>query len=222
MAKKSVEKETTMQEKIAHILLKTRAVALSPAKPFTFSSGIKSPIYCDNRKLLGFPKERKWIIDAFVQQVSNGNYGAIVGTATAGIPWSAWVAEALSLPMAYVRSAAKKHGKNQQIEGIVTSGQKIALFEDLISTGGSVYTAYEALQSVGVQKVDIFAIFTYSMESSKALLQGVQVTALSTFLILLECAREDKYISAEEYAVARAWHDDPLTYYANTIEKDPH
>ncbi|MEM1270686.1 MAG: orotate phosphoribosyltransferase, partial [Bacteroidota bacterium] len=142
---------TQHAEQIAAALLRIEAVSFSPADPFTWASGLRSPVYCDNRVTLAYPDVRRLIRDGFVQLIRSAGVlpDVIVGTATAGIPHAAWVAEALDLPMAYVRSKAKAHGRENQIEGRVVAGQRAVVIEDLISTGGSSIAAAEALQAVG-------------------------------------------------------------------------
>lgn len=156
-------------EQIAKHLLDIQAVILRPDDPFTWSSGLRAPIYCDNRLTLAYPNIRKTIAHSFVELIEQryGNVDVIAGTATAGIPHAAWVSDALNLPMVYVRGSAKSHGKQQQIEGKVQPGQKAVVIEDLISTGGSVLTAVKALQDAGVDVVGVAAIFTYQLQQSE-------------------------------------------------------
>ncbi len=129
-----------MEHIIANNLLEIKAVSLRPNEPFTWASGIKSPIYCDNRLVLSFPQKRKIVVDAFVERIQSEypDVQALMGTATAGIPWAAMVADQMELPMGYVRSSNKSHGKGNKIEGKIEQGMKVVIVEDLISTGGSV------------------------------------------------------------------------------------
>src|SRR5699024_4347110 len=158
--KMSIEKE------VAKKLLEIQAVSLNPNHPFTWASGIKSPIYCDNRITLGYPEVRKLIAKNLVKKIED-NYPeaeVIAGTATAGIPHAAWVAELMELPMVYIRGKKKDHGKTNQIEGVLKSGQKMVIVEDLISTGGSVLEAYQAAVDAGAEVLGVVAIFTYELQ----------------------------------------------------------
>ena len=152
-----------MQQKAAEILLKVKAVFLRPEQPFTWASGIKSPIYCDNRLVLSYPAERTAIKEGMVQLIKEKypEVQVIMGTATAGIPMAALTADVMGLPMGYVRSDAKKHGKQNQIEGRIEPGQKVVIVEDLISTGGSVKTVVNALREAGDDILCVESIFTY-------------------------------------------------------------
>lgn len=150
---------------LAQQLLNIQAVQLRPDAPFTWASGIVSPIYCDNRLILGHPSLRKQVILAFVDKIKEKfpQTEAILGTATAGIPHAALIAEQMELPMGYVRGTAKGHGKGNQIEGIVPDGQKVVVIEDLISTGGSSIECVEVLQNAGCKVLGVVAIFTYNL-----------------------------------------------------------
>ena len=149
-----------MAKQIAQSLLEIEAVSLSPNDPFTWSSGIKSPIYCDNRVTLGYPSVRREIRDGLVEliQTQFGEVEVISGTATAGIPHAAYISETLNLPMNYVRSKSKSHGKQNQIEGAQSEGKKVVVVEDLISTGGSSITAVDALKEAGAEVIGVVAI----------------------------------------------------------------
>ena len=157
-----------MKKKIAANLLSIGAVSLQPETPFTWASGIKSPIYCDNRLTLGYPEIRKNIATGLVQLIEEkfGTVDVIAGTATAGIPHAAWTSDLMNLPMVYVRSSAKGHGKGNQIEGPITAGQKVVVVEDLISTGGSVITCVEALREACCEVVGVVSIFTYNLPAA--------------------------------------------------------
>ena len=161
--------ENTMKHIIAEKLLEINAVALKPNDPFTWTSGLRSPIYCDNRLTLSYPAVRREIAEG-LQTLILENFPeaeVIAGTATAGIPHAAWVSELLKEPMCYVRSNAKGHGKGNQIEGKVEKGQKVVVVEDLISTGGSVITAVQALREAGCEVLGVVSIFTYGLEKGK-------------------------------------------------------
>ncbi len=157
-----------MELRTAEILLDVGAVELSPEAPFTWASGIESPIYCDNRKIIGDIQARNEIADAFASVIREHMPEAevIAGTSTAGIPHAAFVSERLQLPMCYVRGSKKKHGKGNQIEGADISGKKVVLIEDLISTGGSSIEAAEALKESGAEVLKVVGIFTYGLPQS--------------------------------------------------------
>ncbi|AKG73725.1 orotate phosphoribosyltransferase [Salinicoccus halodurans] len=157
-----------MKERIAEILLDINAVELRPDEPFTWSSGIISPIYCDNRKVIGDVDARAVIADAFTEMIRMYAPEAevIAGTSTAGIPHAAYISERMNLPMCYVRGSKKKHGKGNQIEGADVAGKKVVVIEDLISTGGSSLEAAETLSENGAEVLNIIAIFTYGIEKA--------------------------------------------------------
>src|SRR5690242_517569 len=155
---------STTAHEIAATLLRAGAVHLRPEQPFTFASGLRSPIYCDNRLLIGDVVARRQVIAAFVACCAGADI--IAGTATAGIPWAAWAAEALGRPMAYVRGAAKGHGRGRQIEGAGVAGQRVVLLEDTVSTGESVLAAAAALRAEGAELVRCVCIFTWGWQST--------------------------------------------------------
>lgn len=200
-------------ETVAKILLELKAVSLNVKKPFRYSSGVLSPIYTDCRILMSYPNERKQIRDIYIEEIkkSGVNFDVIAGTATAGIPHAAWVAEALNLPMIYVRGKAKDHGKGNRIEGIVKTGQVIAVIEDLISTGeSSIETAKAIRESDG--KVDyIFSIMTYGME--KALqnfeINNLKLISMTNLHDLLIEAEKLGYIENGDKAAVSEWIKDP-------------
>jgi orotate phosphoribosyltransferase len=204
---------TIMKKEIAKSLLDIEAVFLNASDPFTWSSGIKSPIYCDNRLTLSFPEVRKQISKGLEETIREAFPEAevIAGTATAGIPHAAWVSERMDLPMCYVRSKAKAHGKGNQIEGKVLKGQKVVVIEDLISTGGSCITAVEALKEAGCEVLGVAAIFTYELEKGRQLLDDAAIKAytLSDYSTLLDVALEKGIIKEEELHTLREWKDNP-------------
>ena len=154
------------KEQTAKILFDLKAVKINVKEPFTFSSGIKSPIYCDNRVILGYPEAREQIVQGFLDIIDTENTDVIAGVATAGISWAAFIAEKLGKPMAYVRSKPKGHGVGRQIEGAETAGKRVAVIEDLISTGGSSINAAEVLRNSGADSVEVKAIFSYNFKSA--------------------------------------------------------
>lgn len=183
-----------MKHEIAEQLLDIKAVFLQPNAPFTWSSGLKSPIYCDNRLTLSYPKVRKNIAAGLAELIKKNfpETEVVAGTATAGIPHAAWVSDILDLPMAYVRSKAKAHGKGNQIEGKVEKGQKVVVVEDLISTGGSVITAVNSLREAGCEVLGVVAIFTYELPKGKELLGEAEIKAysLTDYTSLLDVAQK--------------------------------
>jgi orotate phosphoribosyltransferase len=194
---------------VALALLQAQAVLLRPHEPFTFASGIKSPIYCDNRLLLGNVAARTVISDAFAAMV--GDAEVVAGTATAGIPWAAWVAERAAKPMAYVRSGAKAHGRGRQIEGASVAGKRVLLMEDTVSTGESAVTAIEALYSEGAASVSCACIFTYGWQATydRFVAAKAPLTALTTLVPVLDAAVSAGYIKAEQRATVEAWSANP-------------
>ena len=202
-----------MKHEIAGQLLDIKAVFLQPNNPFTWSSGLKSPIYCDNRLTLSYPAVRKTIAKGLASLIKEHfpETEVVAGTATAGIPHAAWVSDLLDLPMAYVRSKAKEHGKGNQIEGKVEKGQKVVVVEDLISTGGSVITAVKGLRDAGCDVLGVVSIFTYELPKGKEFLKEAEITAysLTDYSTLLEVAREKGYIEEADLASLNAWKENP-------------
>ncbi|MDE6754157.1 MAG: orotate phosphoribosyltransferase [Muribaculaceae bacterium] len=189
-------------KKVAAELLGIKAVFLSPANPFTWASGIKSPIYCDNRLILTAPKARKVVEEAIAATVKDKFPEAevLMGTSTAGIAHAAIAAWILDMPMGYVRSGNKDHGRGNRIEGKLEKGQKVVVIEDLISTAGSCIEVVEALREAGADVLGVVSIFTYGMQKGIDRLAAANVTnySLSNFDTLCEVAVEEKYITPEE------------------------
>ncbi|MFP3322156.1 orotate phosphoribosyltransferase [Planococcus sp. SIMBA_160] len=200
-----------MKKQIAQQLLSIGAVELRPNDPFTWASGVKSPIYCDNRLTMSYPAVRKAIADALAETIRREYPGAqvIAGTATAGIPHAAWVAERLDLPMVYVRSKPKGHGQSNLIEGKILPGQKAVVIEDLISKGGSVLQAAQALQDAGFEVAGIAAIFTYGLPQAEQAIQeaGFTFHTLTDFPALVEQAGEGGAIAAADLPMLSEWHE---------------
>ena len=198
---------------IAEYLLEIKAVVLSPQQPFTWASGLKSPIYCDNRKTLSYPKVRTFIKTAFSDIISEEFKDAdvIAGVATAGIPHGALVADVLNLPFVYVRDKPKGHGLENQIEGKLEKGQKVVVIEDLISTGGSSLKAVEALRAAGGEVLGLGAIFTYGFEKSVKAFEeaNCKFFTLSNYESLLDKAIENDYAKSEDKAELIKWYKDP-------------
>ncbi len=202
-----------LKQTIAEHLLEIKAVYLQPNDPFTWSSGMKSPIYCDNRLTLSYPHIRQDIARGLQQLIEEHFPGTelVAGTATAGIPHAAWVSDLLNLPMCYVRSKAKEHGKGNQIEGIASPGQKVVVVEDLISTGGSAITAAQALKDAGCEVLGIVSIFTYELAKGKEKLaaEGLASYSLSDYSTLIGVANEKGYINENELQKLTKWRENP-------------
>ncbi len=202
-----------MEKKIAKRLLEIKAVFLSPDEPFTWASGIKSPIYCDNRLTLSYPEIRTEIETAIAETVK-AKYPeaeALAGTSTAGIPHAAIAAHILGMPMAYVRASAKDHGRNNKIEGRLEKGTKVVVIEDLISTGGSVIDVVNALREAEVEVLGIVSIFTYGLARGIERLKeaNVENTSLSNYDALVEVAVESGYIKESDVKKLQAFRANP-------------
>jgi len=201
---------------IASYLLQIEAVALSPKQPFTWTSGIKSPIYCDNRLTMSYPEVREYIAESFAAVIRETYPDAevIAGTATAGIPHAAWVAQKLNLPMAYIRDKAKGHGKQNQIEGLIKPDQKVVVIEDLISTGGSSLKAALAVKEAGGQPLAVLAIFSYQLDKAvNAFAEaGIPLQSLSNYGALMEVALEQGKIESSDMESLKAWREDPSAF----------
>lgn len=202
----------TLASQIAADLLDIRAVYLKPEDPFVWASGIKSPIYTDNRITLSYPETRTLIEDGFVETIK-ANYPdveVIAGTATAGIPHGAIIADKMNLPFAYIRSKPKDHGAGNQIEGRVTKGQKMVIIEDLISTGGSVLDAAAAAIREGVEVLGVVAIFTYELPKAQANFEkaGVELLTLSNYSELIKVAKVKGYINADGLELLKRFKED--------------
>lgn len=206
----------TIGSKVAKNLLEIKAIQLQPATPFTWASGWKSPIYCDNRKTLSYPQSRALIRDAFVQAIKQTYPDAevIAGVATGAIAQAALVAEAMNLPMVYVRSSAKKHGMTNQIEGVLPEDAKVVVIEDLISTGGSSLAAVEALRNAGSNVLGMLAIFSYGFDVAVQNFKdnNCQLHTLSNYQTLIKEAVESKYIGNEEVYMLTAWRKNPAEW----------
>ena len=201
----------TIQHKLAKELLAIEAVALRPNDYFTWTSGIKSPIYCDNRITMSYPSIRREIAAGMVEVIKE-TYPAvevIAGTATAGIPHAAWVSELLDLPMIYVRDSAKKHGKTNQIEGRVLEGQKVVIIEDLISTGLSSLKVAKALREAGAEVLGVVAIFSYELTKAHEdfLQAGVEYITLTNYPVLVKEAVDSEYIHQEDVEKLLEWRN---------------
>lgn len=207
----------TLAKEIARDLLKIKAVYLKPEEPFTWASGIKSPIYTDNRVTLAYPETRTLIEDGFVEKIRAEfpDVEVIAGTATAGIPHGAIIADKMNLPFSYIRSKPKDHGAGNQIEGRVAPGQKMVVIEDLISTGGSVLDAIAAAKREGADVIGAAAIFTYELPKADKNFNdaGVKLVTLSNYTELIHLAEKEGYINAEGLALLKRFKEDQENWH---------
>jgi len=206
-------KNNEIAENIAAILLEIKAIKLSPLNPFTWASGLRSPIYCDNRVALSYPEKRSYIKNQLVETIKN-NYSdveVIVGVATAGIPQGALVAEEMGLPFVYVRSSAKAHGMTNKIEGKLDAEQKTVIIEDLISTGKSSLNAVDAIRNVGAEVLGMVAIFTYGLDIAVENFENsnCDLIALSDYNAMIKKAVADSYVTKEDEMSLLEWRKDP-------------
>lgn len=200
----------TLQNEIAHAMLKVGAVELNPTELFTWASGIKSPIYCDTRLTISDPVIRKQLANGLASLIKE-NFSTteiVAGTATAGIPHAAWVSDILELPMVYVRSKAKEHGRGNQIEGKYAAGQKVVVVEDIVSTGGSSITAVEALRAAGCEVLGVVCVYTYNLPRAEQAFEeaGIKYVSLTNFDYLIEAANESGAIKEEDIPFLKDWH----------------
>lgn len=201
---------------VAADLLKIKAVTLQPSKPFTWASGLHSPIYTDNRLTISYPETRQHIFHGMAALINKyfPDAEVIAGTATAGIPHASWVAEELNLPLIYVRSKPKDHGRGKQLEGAMKNGQKVVVIDDLISTGGSVLRVVDAVQKEGGEVIGVVSVFTYQLpaadENFKA--AGLTYHSVTNYTKLIETAEEQHLISSDELQSLHAWRKDPQAW----------
>lgn len=204
------------EQRIAEKLLQIKAVKLQPQEPFTWASGWKSPIYCDNRKILSYPHIRDFVKSELSNMVFTEFPDAevIAGVATAGIPHGALVADLLKMPFVYVRSKPKAHGMGNQIEGHLEEGKKVLVIEDLISTGKSSMEAIMALRDAGAQIEGLCSVFNYGFDISKELFEKESIPAqsLSNYNALLEVALEQKVIQASDMEILQTWRENPSAW----------
>jgi len=204
---------TEISSKIAGYLLESKAVILEPRNPFTWASGWKSPIYCDNRITLSHPKIRDFIKEAFRSTILThfNTPDIIAGVATGAIAQGSLVADIMNLPFVYVRPSAKEHGRQNQIEGHLEKGQEVLVVEDLISTGGSSLKAVKALREAGANVLGMVAIFSYGFEVATENFRaaGVELHTLTNYHILIETALATGYIHKEEIELLQQWREDP-------------
>ena len=206
----------TLSREIAKDLLDIKAVFLQPNDPFTWASGIKSPIYTDNRITISYPEVRRRIAQGFADRIRAEfpDVEVIAGAATGGVPHAAWVAEILDLPMVYIRSKAKDHGAGNQVEGRITKNQKMVIIEDLISTGGSVIGTAEAASREGVDVLGVAAIFTYELPRGIENFEkaNLPLITLSNYSDLIEIAKVIGYVDADELELLKKFKQNQNTW----------
>ncbi|WP_226578572.1 orotate phosphoribosyltransferase [Halobacillus litoralis] len=204
------------KQQLIRDLLEIGAVRIETENFFTWTSGIKSPIYCDNRLTMSYPAVRRSIADAFVERIEalDQPVDAIAGCATAGIPHAAWVAERMNLPMVYVRSSAKKHGKGNQIEGHIENGMRVVVIEDLISTGRSSIEAADALKKAGAEVLQVLSIFTYGLNEAEESFNrnGYPFQSIASYHDLLEQLANDNVLNKEQKDLMNEWSRDPYLF----------
>ena len=206
-------KMNNKSETVNKILLKLKAVTLNPTKPFRYASGILSPVYTDCRVLIGYPEERNQIRDLYIEAIKESGikFDIVAGTATAGIPHAAWIAEKLNLPMIYVRGKAKDHGKENLVEGPIEKGQKVIVIEDLVSTGESSINSVNAIRNLGGEVSHVFSIITYGIGKGEQAFKenNLDLVSLTTFEQVVEEAKSMDYITEEETKIVLDWIQDP-------------
>ena len=205
--------------KVAELLLKVKAVKLQPNEPFTWASGWKSPIYCDNRVTLSHPSVRTFIRQAFCEMILEmyGKPDVIAGVATGGVPQGVLIAQELGLPFIYIRSSAKAHGMGNLIEGAFEPGQKVIVIEDLISTGGSSIKAVESLKEAGLIVKGLAAIFTYGFKQASENFKNAECPfiTLTDYSVLIEQALNSNYVTESDLAPLQNWRESPSTWKQN-------
>ena len=209
---------STNAKTVAQDLLKIHAVTLQPDHPFTWVSGLHSPIYTDNRMTISYPQVRKDIYTGMVELIKNhfSDVEVIAGTATAGIPHASWVAEQLGLPLVYVRSKPKDHGRGKQVEGVLKPGQKVVVIDDLLSTGGSVINAAKAVENAGGKVIGVVAVFSYQLPASSTNFAkaGIEVHTVTDYTTLIELAEEHNLITKDHLKSLHEWRKDPQAWSA--------
>jgi orotate phosphoribosyltransferase len=204
-------------KRVAEMLLDIKAVTFSFTKPYlyTFVSGIKGPMYCDNRRLISYPNKRRVVVDEVVKIAKSLNFDIVGGVSTAGIPWAALVADRLNKPMIYIRPEAKGYGKKRQIEGDMNKGNRVLVIEDLVSTGSSAISAIKAVRRNGGRVSDCILIFTYDLDAAKKNFTRIKckMHPLLVFTELIEVAVKRNYVSMEEKEELLKWHKDPKKYW---------
>lgn len=205
--------KSEIEKKVAEFLLQIKAIKLQPNNPFTWASGWRSPIYCDNRITLSYPAIRTYIRQNLANLIQDeyGSVGLIAGVATAGIPQGVLVAQELGLPFAYVRSKPKEHGTASLIEGEIFQGQRVVVVEDLISTGKSSLQAVQALRDAGCDVAGLVAIFTYGFDAAAESFKTAKCrySTLSNYSALIEYASQNSFISDDDLELLKNWRENP-------------
>ncbi|MBB1078829.1 orotate phosphoribosyltransferase [Limosilactobacillus sp. STM2_1] len=206
----------TYSQRVAKALLDIHAVALNPERPFTWASGLKSPIYTDNRLTISYPEVRQAIFNGMVEQIKLHfpDVDVIAGTATAGIPHAAWVAQNMELPMIYVRTKPKDHGQGKQIEGVLKEAQRVVVIDDLVSTGGSVLNAVHAVKNAGGKVLGVVSVFTYNLPAAEQnfMANNLKYYSVTDYVTLIKVAKENNQISADHLKSLQQWRKDPLSW----------
>lgn len=204
-----------MKEKVAELLLKIEAIKLRPNNPFIFTSGMKSPIYIDNRIIISYPDERKQILVYLVEIIDKLEFDVIAGVATAGITWAAWLAEKFDKPMIYIRGKTKGHGRQNQIEGFFVKGEKVLVIEDHISTGDSSVNAVKAIREKGGVVDTCVAITTYKFEKAIKLFKeaNCRLITLTDFTAIIDKATKLNYIKDSEKELVLKWNKNPNEWH---------
>lgn len=202
-------------EEVARILVDVGCVIFRPRQPFKFDSGILSPVYVDNRLLISVPRQRKLVIKYLISKIKTiGSVDVIAGTATAGIPHAAWIADYLNLPMVYVRSRPKDHGKGDQVEGQIKRGQKVLVVEDMVSTAGSSKRVVEALRKLGAKVTDEVAIYTHNLKEADRNLKKMEIKfhVLTDLNTVSQEAAKKGFLKKEQISIIKNWAKDPKNW----------
>lgn len=206
----------TYSQRVAKALLDIHAVTLNPDHPYTWASGLHSPIYTDNRLTISYPDVRQAIYNGMEEQIKLHFAAAdvIAGTATAGIPHASWVAQEMGLPLVYVRTKPKGHGQGKQVEGVLKKGQKVVVIDDLISTGGSVLNAVRAINNTGAQVIGVVAVFTYQLQAAEQnfLANNLKYYSVTDYSTLIQTAKENNLISTDHLKSLQQWRTDPVQW----------
>ncbi|KRL27917.1 orotate phosphoribosyltransferase [Limosilactobacillus frumenti DSM 13145] len=206
----------TYAQHVAKALLDINAVTLSPDEPYTWASGLKAPIYTDNRLTISYPDVRQAIVNGMTTQIKlhYPDVDVIAGTATAGIPHATTVAQEMGLPMVYVRAHAKDHGQGKQVEGVIRAGQKVVVIDDLISTGSSVLNAAKAVEDAGGNVIGVVSVFTYQLQAAEQnfLANGLSYYSVTNYSTLINIAKENGDISADHLKSLQEWRQNPMAW----------
>jgi len=208
----------TISAEVAQSLLQIKAIKLSPQNPFTWASGMQSPIYCDNRILLSYPAIRNTVVEALTTTSKQfESFDLVAGVATAGIAHGALLAHTIEAPFVYVRSAAKNHGRQNLIEGHLKGTEKVLVIEDLISTGGSSLKAVEAVRERGCEVVGVLAIFSYGFEKASQAFEAANcpLITLSNYKTLIQEALDNQYITESDFELLERWRENPENWQTN-------